>query len=71
MRGQIVILSKHDGLLRALSRIGSAIPVSARWGMNIRGRQILKIVAIIYIVQAAIAFAIGFTLPFLLHFGVL
>jgi len=69
--GQICIVSKHDGLLRALSRIGFAIPVSARWGMNISGRQILKIAAIIYIAQAVIAFAIGFTLPFLLHFGVL
>ncbi len=39
--------------------------------MNISGRQILKIAAIIYIAQAVIAFAIGFTLPFLLHFGVL
>jgi hypothetical protein len=42
-------------LLRALSRIGFAIPVSARWGMNISGRQILKIAAIIYIAQAVIA----------------
>jgi hypothetical protein len=70
LRGQICIDSKHDVLLRALSRIGFAKPVNAWWGM-ISGRQILKIAAIIYIAQAAIAFAIGFTLPFLLHFGVL
>jgi hypothetical protein len=49
------LFGKHDGLLRALSRIGFAIPVSARWGMNISGRQILKIAAIIYIAQAVIA----------------
>jgi hypothetical protein len=34
------------------------------------GRRLLKIVAIAYIAQAAAAFAIGFTLPFLRYFGV-
>ena len=34
------------------------------------GRRLLKIVAVAYIVQAATAFAIGFTLPFLRYFGV-
>jgi hypothetical protein len=35
------------------------------------GRRLLKIVAVAYIVQAAVAFAIGLTLPFLRYFGVL
>jgi hypothetical protein len=34
------------------------------------GRRLLKVVAIAYIVQAAVAVAIGFTLPILRHFGV-
>ncbi len=34
------------------------------------GRRLLKIVAMAYVVQAAAAFIIGFTLPFLRYFGV-
>jgi hypothetical protein len=38
--------------------------------MNISGRRIIKIAAIIYIVQVVVAIAVGFTLPFLYHFGI-
>jgi len=34
------------------------------------GRRFLKILLIIYTVQVAAAVAIGFTLPFLHHFGI-
>jgi hypothetical protein len=33
------------------------------------GPRLLKIAAIAYVVQAAVAVAIGFTLPILHHFG--
>jgi hypothetical protein len=33
------------------------------------GRRLLKIVAVAYIVQAAVGVAIGLALPFLRHFG--
>jgi hypothetical protein len=36
-----------------------------------RARQLLKIAAMIYVAQAAVAIVIGFTLPFLRYFGVL
>jgi len=34
------------------------------------GRRLLKIVAVAYVVQVAVAVVIGFTLPFLRYFGV-
>ena len=34
------------------------------------GQRLLKIAAIAYVVQAAVAVVIGFTLPILRHFGV-
>jgi hypothetical protein len=36
----------------------------------VSGRRLFKIVAVIYIAQAAAGIAIGFTLPFLRHFGI-
>lgn len=37
---------------------------------TVSGRRLMKIVAVAYILQAAAAVAIGFTLPILRYFGV-